>query len=166
MVKAKYVRYSEPILRGMILIVALCAFIKLLPALLYGGKWGVALLIFALASFTLMAMIPKRATLPAIEGERTTTERQHQLPDWSLLSYCFITGLGYTWVCSFLWFSRRYAFFSAPVICVTVLILASCAAIGYLTARLTGGSWRTALLVFALAPCALGGIVLRLGLLR
>ncbi|HTS05242.1 MAG TPA: hypothetical protein VMP68_06640 [Candidatus Eisenbacteria bacterium] len=164
-VKAEYVRFIWPILRGIALVVALWAFIAGLPALLYSGKWGKAWLVFGIASFVLIAMTAKPETLPAIEGERAVGKR-HRLPDWTLLSYCAITGLGYNWACVFLWFSRRYAFFSAPVVGATGLILGFYVVIGVIAAWLTGGSWRTGFLVLALAPCALGGAVLRLGLLR
>ena len=168
-VRAKYARFFWPVLRGMVLIVALCAFIPFLAFLAglpYGGTWGAAMGggVFMLASFTLMAMIPKPETVPAIEGKGTA--RRLRLPDWSLVSYCVITGLGWNWVCAFLWFSRRYAFFSTPVIAVTGLTMAFYAAIALLVDRLTGGNWRTALLVFLFAPVVLAGIVLRLGLLR
>jgi len=85
---------------------------------------------------------------------------------WSLIIYCIITGLGFNWACAFLWFSRRYAFFSTPVIAVTGLIMAFYAGIALLVARFTGGNWRTALLVFVFVPVVLAGIVLRSGLLR
>jgi hypothetical protein len=115
-------------------------------------------------------MIP---TLPASEGEGTT--RQFRLPQWSLFSYFFIIGLGLNWACAFLWFSRRYAFFSTPVIAVTGLIMAFYAATALLVtwfessfnnAGVAGVNWRTALLVFVFAPGALASIILRLGLLR
>jgi hypothetical protein len=171
-VKAKYARFFWPVLLGMVMVVSLCAFIPALAGLLYEGRWepcwgwGV----YVLASFTLAWMIP---TLPASEGEKTT--RQFRLPEWSLFSYFFIIGLGLNWACAFLWFSRRYAFFSTPVIAVTGLIMAFCAVIALLVAwfessfnnaDLTGANWRTALLVFVFAPGVLASIVLRLGLLR
>ena len=162
--KAKYARFFGPILRGMVLMVALCAFVPFLAGHLYGGRWHPAMWVFVLASFTLVAMIPKPETLPAIEGKGTA--RQFQLPEWSLVSYFFIIGLGFNWACAFLWFSRQYAFFSAPVIALTGLIMASYAAIALLVARLTGENWRTALLIFLFVPGVLAGIVLRLGLLR
>ena len=163
-VKAKYAPFFGPVLRGMVLIVALCAFVPFLAGLLYGGRWEAAMGVFILASFTLMAMNPKPGRLPAIEAKGTA--RQLWLPDWSLVSYFFIMGLGFNWACAFLWFSRRYAFFSTPVIAVTGLIMVFCAAIALLIARLTGGNWRTALLVFVFAPGVLAATVLRLGLLR
>lgn len=163
---ARSARFFWPVLRGMVLIVALCAFVISLAGLLYGGRWGASMAVFLLASFTLMAMImtPEQETPPAVEGEGKAG--QLRLPDWSLVSYCVIIGVGCSWACAFLWFSRRYAFFSAPVISATGLIMASYAAIALLLARLTGGNWRAGLLFFAFVPAALGGIVLRLGLLR
>lgn len=166
-VKAKYARFFWPVLRGMVLIVASCAYVSSLPGLLYGayaGKWAVAMGVFVLASFALGAMLPNRETLPAIEGGGRA--RQLRLADWPLVSYLFIIGLSLNWVCAFLWFSRRYAVFSTPVIAVTGLTMAFYAAIALLVARLTGGNWRAALLIFLSAPTVLASIVLRLGLLR
>jgi hypothetical protein len=159
-----YARFFWPILRALALIVALWAFVVDLPVLLYSGKWGTTWLVFAIASFALIAMTPKPETFPAIEGEGAGKARR-RLP-WTLLIYCGITGLGYNWACAFLWFSHRYALFSGPVIGALTLILVLYVIIGLVVGRLTGGTWRTALLVLALAPCAIGGIVLRLGLLR
>jgi hypothetical protein len=161
--KAKYARFFWAIIRGIALIVAMYAFMGLLAGFLFGGKWA-AVPIFVLATYALIWMNRKPETLSAIEGEGTEMERQHQLPDWSLLAYGVIFGLGCNWVCVFLWFSRRYAFFSCPVVGVTVLIMAVYIAIALLVARLTRGNWGTVLLVFALAPGTLGSIVLRLRL--
>jgi hypothetical protein len=146
------------------LIVALWAFFADLPVLLYWGKLGTTWLVFGIASFALIAMTSKRETLPAIEGEGGENARR-RLP-WSLLIYCGITGLGYNWACAFLWFSRRYALFSGPVIGALILILVLYAVIGLAVGRLTRGNWRTVLLVLTLAPCAISGAALRLGLLR
>lgn len=165
-VKTKYARFPVPVLRGMVLIVALCAFIPFLAGLLYTYEaiWVAAAVVFFLSSLTLVAMAPKHETLPASEVEETA--RQLRLPHWSLVTYFAITGLGFNWVCAFLWFGRRYALFSAPVIAVTGLLIVFYAAVGLLVARLTGGNWRAAVLVVILAPTAVAGIVLRLGLLR
>lgn len=143
------------------MIVALCAFFPFLGGLLYGGTSDVAMAVFVLASFTLAATLP---TLPASEGEGMA--RHFRWREWALVSYIFIIGLGFNWACAFLWFSRRYALFSTPVIGVTGLITALYGAIELLVARLTGGNWRTALLVFVFAADVLACIVLRLGLLR
>lgn len=165
-VESKYVRFAGAIPRGTVLVVALYAFIPLLRALLFGGKWESALLVFALASFTLMAMTRKAEASCATGGAGAATAWWHRLPDWSLVSYCIIIGLGFNWACAFLWFSRRYAFLSAPVVGATGLIEALYAAIGLVVARLTGRNWRTALLVFTLVPGSIAGIVLRLDILR
>jgi hypothetical protein len=164
-VKAKYARVSMPVLQGMVLIVALCAFIQFLVGLPYGGvRWEAAAVVFFLANFTLAAVFPKPETPPAIKGEETA--RPLRLQDWLLVSYCVVLGLGFNWTCVFLWFSRRYAFFSTPIIAVTGLIMACYAVVALLVAWLTGRNWRTTLLVFAFAPVVLASIVLRLGLLR
>lgn len=161
--KAKFARFFWAILFGIVLIVALCAFIPFLGGLLhgvYGGRWGAAMGVFVFASFTLVAMIP---TLPARKGDWKV--RQLRWPEWSLMSYFFIIGLGLNWGCAVLWFPR-YAFFSTPVIAATGLTMVFYATIALLVARLTGGNWRAALLVFVFAPGVLASIVLRLGLLR
>jgi hypothetical protein len=163
-VNAKYAGIFWPLLRGVVLIVALCAFIPFLLGLLYGGRWGAFIPVFVVATFAMAAMIPRPETPPAIEGERTV--RHLRWSDWWFVSYFVIIGLGLNWVWAFLWFARRYAIFSTPVIAVTGLIMAFYAAIALLVACLTGGNWRKALLVLLFAPCTLAGIVLRLGLLR
>jgi hypothetical protein len=159
-VKAKYARFFWPGLRWMVLIVAFCAFPPVLAGLLFGENLGtiLALGVFALSTFALIAMTPTPETSP-------TTARQLGLPGWSLVSYCVVTGLGYTWACMFLYFSRQYPFFSAPVIAVTVLTMTLYAAIALLVAWLTGGNWRTTLAALLIA-LAVPAIVIRLGLLR
>jgi hypothetical protein len=101
----------------------------------------------------------------AIRNKGAVKARQRPLPDWCLIVLCILVGLPLNWECAFLWFSRRYAFFSGPVIGGTVLIVAVSAAIALLV-RLTVGNWRTALQVFAVASCVPSAIVVRLGLLR
>jgi hypothetical protein len=176
--KATYAYYLWPILRGIALIVALWAFVPFLFSLLqlYGAKTWPAGPVFVVASFALTLMHPKRlrsleisprwnsGTLPAFAGEGARKAKRHQLP-WAILAHCFTTGLGSNWACVFLWFSRRYDFFSGPVIGTTVLMIAVYAAIALLVALLTGGNWRKGLAVFAL-EFALAIVVLRLGLLR
>jgi hypothetical protein len=159
-VKAKYARFFWPSLRWMVLIVAFCAFPPSLAGLLYGENLGTILAfgVLALSTFALIAMTPKPKTLP-------TTPRQLGFSGWSLVSYCVLTGLGFSWACVFLYFSRQHPFFSAPVIAVTALIMTLYAAIALLVAWLTGGNWRTALAVFLFA-LAVPAIVIRLGLLR
>jgi hypothetical protein len=165
-VKAKYIRFRGPVLRGAVLIVALYASISLLKGLLFGGEWEATALVFIVASLGLKAMIPKRETLPAIEGESSLKAGMRRLPDWSVVAYCIVSGLSSTWACVFLWFSRRYAFFSVPVVGATSLILTFYALIGFVVAWLIGGSWRTVLMVFILGSWGLSLIVLRLGILR
>ena len=135
-VKAQYARLAGPVLGGIVWIVALCAFIAFLAAGLYRGKWEAALLVFILASLALRATVPWREAPHAIEGEGSVTARQSSLPDWYLVSYCLVIGVGLDWAYAFLWFSRRYAFFSGPVVGVTGLIVALCAAIGFFVARM------------------------------
>jgi hypothetical protein len=167
--KTKYACFFGPILRGIVLIVAVYAFIELFSVLLFGGLYGGSWLAVPgslLASYALIWMAPEREPLHAIEGDGTEKARQRRLPDWSLLVYWVIVGLGCNWVCAFLWFSRRYALFSGPVVGATGLIMALYGAIALLVALLTGGNWRMALLFFAAVPGSLAGIVLALRLLR
>ena len=155
--KAKYACSLRAVLRGMVFIVVLCAYIPFFVGTMfhtYQATWAIAGVVFVVASFTLWATLPEPKTLPEV-----------RMPDWSIVSYCVMVGLVSNWGCTFLWFSRRYALFSAPVIMVTGLIMALYAAIAVIVARLTGGNWRTALLVFLFAPGTLGCIVLRSRLL-
>lgn len=161
--KAKYNCFFWPALRGISLIVASYGFIAFLSELLFGGNSVVGLSVFAVGSLALVAMTPKLATLPTIEDEGTEKLRQRRVP-WSLIAYGVINGVGFTWACVFLAFSRRYAFFSAPVVGATSFIMALYAVIGLLAAFLTGGNWRIVLLVFSVAPGILGAIILRLHL--
>ena len=182
--KEKYVSLFWPIVRGVCLIVALWSFIAGLSVFLHGEKLGTVLpAVFLLASYGVVTMPPKSlrdwvlrllaypgfaswANKAAIEREGTEKARQHRLPDWPIVAYCFTVGLGCNWACAFLWFSRRYSLFSGPVVGATGLIIVLYAAIALLLGLVTGGKWRTALLVFLVAPGTLGVIVLRLGLLR
>jgi hypothetical protein len=107
----KHGRFLWPILRGMVLIVALCAFVPCVVGPLfgvYGARWLVGTIVFLLASFALLAMAPEPRTLPGIEGEGTARRRTLE---WSLVSYCAAIDLALNWICAFLWFSRRYPFF-------------------------------------------------------
>ncbi len=163
-VKANHNRLFWPILRGTALIVALCAFFPLLVGLLYGRTWGTSAIVFALASFALITTTSWRETSLPMPDDRTVMTLWQRLP-WTLVTYCAITGVGYNWVCAVLWFSRRYAAFSGPVAGAMGWILVLYAIIGIVVAWLTRGNWRTALVVFALAPCILSGLVLRLRIL-
>jgi hypothetical protein len=64
--KTNCAHFFCPILRGMVLIVALRAFTALLRAfLLAGEKWEGALLLYIAASLMLKALIPKPESSPA-----------------------------------------------------------------------------------------------------
>lgn len=164
MVKAPYRPLVGAILRGMVLLVALCSFVPVLADFTNGRAWGASLPIFFLASVGVIGIMLWPGTASSIEGKGAI--KQLRLFDWWLLSYFITISLGLNWACSFLWLSRRDAFFSGPVIAVTALITASYAGIALLVALLTRRNWRTGLLVFAFAPGVLAIIVLRLGLLR
>ncbi|MGZ7076007.1 MAG: hypothetical protein ACXVJL_08405 [Candidatus Angelobacter sp.] len=152
-----------PILRGITFILASLGFIAFLSGFLHGENWGMGLPLFVVGTVALVAMTPTPDALPALEGERTGKLAQRRMP-WSLIAHCVITGIGFNWMCVFLAFSRQYAFFSPPVVGATACIMALYATSGLLVARLTGKNWRIGLVVFALASCALGAIVLRLNL--
>lgn len=164
MVKAPSRPFISAILRAMVLVVALCSFVPVLADFVNGRAWGISLPIFFLASVGVIGIMLWPGTASSIERQRTV--KQFRLFDWWLLSYFITISLGLNWACSFLWLSRRDAFFSGPVIAVTALITASYAGIALLVALLTGRNWRTGLLVFAFAPGVLAIIVLRLGVLR
>ena len=172
-VKAKYARFIGPVLLGLVMIVALCTLIPFFANYVHGGRWepGWGWGVYVLASFTVAWMIP--VVLPERKGDWRA--RQYRWPEWLLFSYFFLNGVGLNWACAFLWFSRRYAFFSTPVIAVTSLIMVFYAAIALLVAwfdslfnnaGVTGVNWRTALLVFAFVPVVVANIVFRLGLFR
>lgn len=165
-VEKKDTHFLGRIFRGTLVIMALCASARLLTALLfetYGGRWEIAAIVQVLASFTLFASLPKRQAQPPVEGEGAA--RHGQLPPWSLVIYLAILGLELNWACAFLWFSRRYAFFSIPVVGVTLLIMIVYAGIAVLVARLTGGNRRIALATLGFVLLVPPVIVLRLGLL-
>jgi hypothetical protein len=163
--KANYARFFWPILRGMTLIVALWAFVAFLRVFLYGGEWETAVAVYIVTSLALIAITAKQETLPACGGDRSLRRSLLRLP-WPITAYCGITGIGYTWVCVFLWYSRRYPFLSCPVVSAMGLILVLYAVIALVVAWLTGGNWRTGLMTFGIALCAPSIIVLRLHLLR
>jgi hypothetical protein len=52
-VKAKYARLCGTVLRGVVLIVALCAYVAVTKSLLYRGNWEVPVVVFATASWAL-----------------------------------------------------------------------------------------------------------------
>jgi hypothetical protein len=161
-----HARISWPILRGITLIVALCGLVGILHELLYGPFYGVGTAVFTLATFALIALTSAPKTPSAIKGEAGDRATPRRWPDWTLIVYCVFTGVGFNWACAFLWFSRKYGFFSAPVVGATALIFALYFAVAFLTACLTGGDWRKGVLVFAVVPVGLAAIVLRLGLLN
>jgi hypothetical protein len=158
--KAKFAFSVWEILRGITSILASSGFIVYLSEFLHGENWGMGFLVFVVGTFALAAMTPPPYVL---EGDGTGKLTQHQIP-WSLFSHLVIIGIGLNWTYVFLAFSRRYAFFSAPVIGATGFIMALYAAIGFFVASLIGGHWRNALMVFAIAPTVLAGTFLRLHL--
>jgi hypothetical protein len=164
--KAKYSVSFWLLLRGTILIVALWANTSLLRGFLFGGEWEAAALIFIVSSLALKAMIPPAETPDASKGESTLRARMRLLPDWSVVVYCVVTGLTSTWSCAFLWFSRRYALFSAPLVGVSGALLGFYGVIGLVVAWLIRGNWRTVLWVFLLESWGISLIALRLHLVR
>jgi len=161
--KAKFACFFWPIFRGITLILASWGFISFLSEFLHGKSWGMGLPVFVVGTFALVAMTPPPDALPAPDGEVSEKSTKRRMP-WLLIAHCVITGIGFNWACVFLAFSRRYAFFSPPVVGATACIMALYATVGLLVARLTGKNWRIALVVFAIAPTVLGGTLLRLRL--
>lgn len=165
--KAASARFFWPIVRGIVLIAALWSYIPFCSILLNGlreGQSATPVAVFIIASWGLIALTPSPEALPRVEGDPGVIASRRRVL-WPLLAYCIVTGIGDSWICAFLWLSRQYVLFSAPVVAAMALIVALCAALGFVVAHLTGVSWRTALLVSALAPCGLCSIVLRLRLL-
>jgi hypothetical protein len=168
--------------RGITSIVALWAFISGLLVFLRGGRlMGTAFpWIFLLASYLLMTIPPKSwrdwflflFVLPGFtslanraERKARGTAKECRSLNWPVVAYGVIVGLGCDWAIAFLWFSRRYAPLSGPVVGATGVILSLYIAIAVLVGVLTGGNWRTAQRVFLVTPVILGFFVLRLGLL-
>jgi hypothetical protein len=152
-VKAKHTGFARAVLGVMVLIVALYSFgAGFLATVVSRGKWGAAVLVFALASYALR-MIPTRGTLQATEDQGTVRARELWLPDWCLAGFLIISGLAFNWACAFLWLSRRYALFSGPVLGVTGLIVTLYAAIAFLATRRFGGRWLTAVAIFSHHAC-------------
>jgi hypothetical protein len=74
-VKAKHTGFARAVLGVMVLIVALYSFgAGFLATVVSRGKWGAAVLVFALASYALR-MIPTRGTLQATEDQGTVRAR-------------------------------------------------------------------------------------------
>ena len=154
-------RFWSAIVRGITLILASCGFIAFLSGVLFEGNWVIGFLFWAGGTIVLGALTLRPDTLATIEDEGANKLRQRRMP-WFLIALCVITGVGFNWVWIFLAFSRRYAFFSPQMVGATGLIMAPYAVVAFLVGRLNGGNWRMALLVFAVASCGLGAIVLRL----
>src|SRR5260370_10345339 len=102
--KAKYARFFWTIVRGIVVMVAAWGLTAFLSVYLYGGELGfTAFVVFAIAMLALRVMPFEPATpLHAIEGERTAKATQCRLPEWSLLAFGVIFGLGCNWEYVFL----------------------------------------------------------------
>jgi hypothetical protein len=166
-VKSNPSGFYGPVLRSIVLIVSLSALVPYFTGMLhkeFGGTWLAATMVFVLASYALMAMVSR--------SERSSTAdlgkgaRRLRIPDWTLVTYGALTGLGFTWDCVFLCFSGRYGLFSNLILGVTIITVLFYVIIASLVARLTKGNWWTVLLILAIAPGVLAGVVLRLGLRR
>src|SRR5580704_3252424 len=100
-VKAKYAGLSRTVIRGIILVVALSAYVASIASFLYRRTWEMHMLAFAVANLVLIALVPETETLPAIEGEGAATRKRLRLLGLvppKLLSHC---GMGENWVCAF-----------------------------------------------------------------
>ena len=105
-------------------------------------------------------MIAKRETPQEIENRATIGVRTRRLPDWCLVTWFVTSGLVCDWYSAFEWFHGRYTHISGPVLGVMGLIALFCASIAFLAARLFGGEWRGAVLVFSIASYTLSGNML------
>jgi hypothetical protein len=165
--KAEHARFLRPVVFCVVIGLAWCAFIAALAflAVLPCAKRLEADMAFWVFLFASSALTMTTLLLMPKKSRGAWTERQYGWQDWSFMSYFFLMGLGLTWACAFLAFSREYAFFSFPVMAVTGLIMALYVAIALLVAVMTG-HWRGAVLVLAVVPCAMALIALRLHLFR
>jgi hypothetical protein len=158
--KAESARVSWSIRHAIFLIVDLCALIALFLAFLKQS----------METSTMVFLIATLAATRVIRFvEFMTTGDLIRWP-WGLsVTYGLILSLGSNWMCAFLWFSRRYALFSAPVIGATALIMASYGAVALfivLLDLLIEGNWRRSLLVFSVVPALVAIVILRLRLLE
>jgi len=166
--KARFARLFWPIFRGIVAMVAAWSFVAFLSVDLYGGKLGFTAFVVFLIAMLAVRVMPFAPVTPlrAVEGQGTLKATQYRFPEWSLLAFGVIFGVGCNWECVFLWFSRRYDPLSVQVVGTTALIMVLYTAVSIVVACLTTKNWRTVVVAFAFGPGALAGIVLRLRLLR
>ena len=87
-------------------------------------------------------------------------------PPWLERSYLIgfvIGGVGVDWYCAFEWFAGRYSLWSGTVFYRMVLIVLSCAAVGFLaslTRREKWQRWQLGVAVFAFASVNVSGNLL------
>ena len=139
--------------RGVVLIVALCAYIAATKSFLDRGTWEILVVVLAIASWALIATARKPETEPSIR-----VVAAYGLASPELLRHY---RLGQQ-------LDLRISVVLPTICCLLCsgprcdgLILSLYAMLGFIVAWLTGGNWRTALLFFTLAPCAVATIVLR-----
>jgi hypothetical protein len=158
--KEESARISWSIRHVIFLIVDLCALIAIFLAVLRQSM-ETSTMVF------LIATLAATRVIRFVEFIRTGDRIRWP---WGLsVTYGLILSLGSNWMCAFLWFSRRYALFSVPVVGAMVLIIASYGAVALfiaLLALLTEGNWRRSLLAFSYAPALVAIVILRLRLLE
>src|SRR5215469_14621990 len=164
--KVRFTRIFWQIVRGIVVIVAAWGFVAFLSFEVYGAQLGFTAFAVSMIATLALRVMPFEPATPSLPVEGEIAKKRYglrtRLPECSLLAYGVIFSVGSNWVCVFLWFSRRYDFFSTTVIGVTVLIMALYSAIALVVTHLTTRNWRTLVLLFAFAPGVLAGIVLRL----
>jgi|SRR5579864_846859 len=103
--------------------------------------------------------VPNRKSTYQIESYAATRE----WPPWLEQSYLIglvTVGVAIDWYCAFEWFSRRYSFWSGSVIRRMVLIVLSCAAVGFLATLPRRDRWQVGVAVFASASATVSGNLL------
>src|SRR6266567_2154166 len=84
-------------------------------------------------------------------------------PPWLERSYLIglvIAGVAMDWYCAFEWFSKRYSFWSGTVFYRMVLIVLSCAAVGFVATLPLGQRWQGGVVVFFFASGNVSGNLL------
>jgi len=84
-------------------------------------------------------------------------------PPW--FQWCFVIALAIgavasDWYCAFEWFSRKYSFCSEPVLYRMLLIVLSCASIGFLATFPRGTRWQVGVVVFFSVSITVSGNLL------
>ena len=93
----------------------------------------------------------------------TKPEEINEWPLWRERAYLIgfvVGGIAADWYCAFEWFSGRYSFLSGTVIQRMVLIVLSCAAIGFLAILPRRDKWQVGVVIFGSASATVSGNLL------